>query len=127
MWCPDCGVEHCVDAKEVTTAEVEIARINKERDIELAKLSKAEQVVRTEGYVAETEIQAEAQVEEAVVRAEVVGEVLDEILAPEPEPEPVVVVDDQSGGAPADEMPAGEPPEAISTPPVSSGSSNPWW
>lgn len=127
VFCADCGVEHCVDAKEVTAAEVRIAEIQANRDIEVARLAKAETTIRTEGYVEETEIQAEAQVDEAVVKAEVVGELLDEILAPEPEPEPVVVVSDESGGGGGEELPAAEPPEAEAAAAASSGPSNPWW
>jgi len=127
VFCPDCGIEHCADAKEVTAAEVRIAEINANRDIEVARLAKAETTIRTEGYIEETAIAADAQVEEAVVKAEVVGDVLDQVLEPEPEPEEVVVVADESGGGGGEEMPAAEPPEAEPAAPVSSGPSNPWW
>lgn len=127
VFCADCGVEHCVDAPQLTAAEVRIAEINANRDIEVARLAKGEQAIRTEGYVEETAIEAEAQVDEAVVKAEVVGEVLDQVLAPEPEPEPVVVVADESGGGGGEELPAAEPPEAEPAAASSSGPSNPWW
>jgi hypothetical protein len=127
VFCAECGVEHCVDAPQLTAAEVRIAEINANRDIEVARLAKAETTIRTEGYVAETEIEADAQVDEAVVKAEVVGEVLDQVLEPDPEPEPVVVVSDESGGGGGEELPSAEPPEAEPAAAVSSGPSNPWW
>ncbi|MCW2903115.1 MAG: hypothetical protein JWO67_5380 [Streptosporangiaceae bacterium] len=119
-YCTGCGEIH--GAKHQTPPEVEIARIQAERDIRVAELGRTETKMAVEGQLAETEIVAEATVDEAVVKAEV----LDELMAPEPEPEPVVVVADETGGEPAEEIPDAEPPE---TEPASAGSkgSNPWW
>jgi hypothetical protein len=51
--------------------------------------------------------------------------VLEEILTPpEPDPEPVVVVGDQT--APVEEPPGDEPPE-IDAAPATKKASNPWW
>jgi len=124
-YCTGCGQMHGGEARE--NPEVAIARIQAERDVKVAQLSRTETTTWAEADVATAEIAAEAQVDEAVVTAEVQGEMLDQILEPEPEPEPVVVVSNEAEGGGADEMPAGEPPEAEPAEAVSSKPSNPWW
>jgi hypothetical protein len=106
--CPECG-EHLdphelhtaapvIETAEITSAEVEIARINADKEIRLAKI---------QAGMIESEAIVEAAVEAAHAEGEAAG--LREATAPEPvpEPEPVVVVD-----APA------EPEADIPAPPV---------
>ena len=68
-------------------AEVEIARIQAERDIRLAKIAAG--TIDAEQEIAVAEAEARADAAEAVV----------EILAPEPDPapEPIVITDDGDG------------------------------
>ena len=97
-------------AETVSTAEVEIARIQAERDITLAKIER--------GIIAQ-EIEAETAVDAAK------AEILDDVLSPpEPEPVPVVEVD-----TPAEEIPSEEPPPVVDAEPEPAGkrNSNPWW
>jgi len=74
---PEVVVEEAVDLEPVAEAEVEIARIEADRDVQVAKI---------EAKVADDEIVAEL----AALRAEV--EVLRAQAAPEPEQEQAVVV-----------------------------------
>ncbi len=95
----------------VADREVEIARINAKRDIDLAKIQRG---------IIESEVVQEAQL--ATAEADAVVETL--APEPEPEPEPVVVVnaDPDADSAPADD----EPPD-ISDAPAPQKASNPWW
>lgn len=79
---------------------VQVARIQADRDVEVARISHAETRAYTEAATEQAEIQAEAQIAEAVITAEaateqavVENEVLEEIVNPEPEPvaAPIVV------------------------------------
>lgn len=86
--------------------EVKVAKINAERDIEVAKLARSETRDIIEAETEQTEIVAEASVEEAVVQADV----LEDLAEPEPanESDPVVV-----------EIPAADPepePDAAAAP-----------
>lgn len=123
-YCTGCGEMHGVERQE--NPEVAIARINREADVRIAEIQRGEfqqTELEAETEVAVAEIEAAAQVDEATVKAEV----LDEILTPpEPEPDPVVVVADETAGEPAEEPPAAEPPETAE-PPVAEKRGNPWW
>ena len=128
-FCPHCGNEtdQLIAAlnpvKEEVSAEVEIARINAERDVKVAQLAARGDKDWNETQVEVAEIEADA----GMVEAETKAELLDEIMAPEPDPEPVVVVSDEtSDEGPADTMADSEPPEAdpVSIP---EKSGNPWW
>src|SRR5579859_3945569 len=100
-------------AEATSTSEVEIARINADKEITLAKIEK--------GILAEA---IEAQVAEDAVKADL----LEQVLEP-PEPEPVPVVLDDAG--PAEPELDGEPPPVVDeTPapePAAKSKSNPWW
>jgi hypothetical protein len=120
--CSACGDMHGGEHRE--NPEVAIARIQAERDVKVAELQRGEfdkTELEAETEIAVAEIEAAADVEEAAVKADV----LEEILTPEPEPEPVVIVDDTSG-SPAD-MPADDEPPEIDTAPAATKASNPWW
>ena len=122
--CSACGELHGGDRE---SDEVRIAKIQADRDIAVARMSRAdsreyneshEAIARTEAAAAVevAEIEAIADVAESSVKADV----LEEIVAPEPEPEsaPVIVGDVPDDG---DEPPA--PPEVES----SSKSSGGFW
>jgi hypothetical protein len=120
--CTGCGELHGGETR--TSPEVEIARIQAERDVRVAELQRGEfqkTELEAETEIAVAEIDAAAAVEEATVKADVLEEIL---TPPEPEPEPVVVVSDES--EPAEEPPGDEPPE-IDAAPVTKAKSNPWW
>jgi hypothetical protein len=120
--CTGCGDMHGGEHRE--NPEVAIARIQAERDVRVAELGRGEfnkTELEAETEIAVAEIDAAAVVEEATVKAEV----LEEIITPaEPDPEPVVVVEDQS--APAETEPDDAPPE-IEPAAAPSRKSNPWW
>lgn len=109
------AAEEAADAAEnvaetVSTSEVEIARINADRDVTLAKIEK--------GILSEAN---EAAAEENAVKAEI----LDDVLTP-PEPEPVpVVVEESPAEEPVSEAPP--PPVEESPAPVAKEKRNPWW
>ncbi len=100
-------------AESTATAEVEIARINADRDVTLAKIEK--------GIL---ENMTEAQVAEDAVKADL----LDQVLEPS-EPEPVPVVVDDAG--PAEPELDGEPPPVLedspAPEPAAKRGGNPWW
>lgn len=128
MYCPTCGIDHHAEPvaepepvvvvdDTVTPAEVEIARIQAERDVKLAKI---------QAGVTETVVEAENS------HAEAKAEILDDLLTPEPEPEaePVIVVDAEAEAAP--EEPAEEaPPEVDDAEPAAAGNRRDhrsvWW
>lgn len=112
-YCPHCGgeVEHAVEtagpAEEVVSAEVEIARINAERDVKVAQIAARQDKDWNETRLEETKVEAEAEVASAEATAEVVGEIIAaeagagdgqedgeppvvvEVTEPEGDPEPV--------------------------------------
>jgi nicotinate-nucleotide--dimethylbenzimidazole phosphoribosyltransferase len=96
-YCQHCGnkVEQLAEAAhQADAAEVEIARINAERDVAVARIQAREH--RDELETAETiaETEAEAEVASAEATAEIIGEVLaSEQPDAEPEPEPVIVTE----------------------------------
>ncbi len=122
--CPTCGLEHAVETAVVpdvatAAADVEIAQIEAERDIKLAKIT-AEAIDNEQ----ETEI--------ARLRGELAGlrELVERVAPPppEPDPEPVPVVIAPPDPEPVDEPPAVEAPPPVETaPPRSSKKQNPWW
>lgn len=123
-YCTGCGEMHGGEHRE--SPEVAIARINREADVRIAEIQRGQfqqTELEAETEVAVAEIEAAAVVDEATVKAEV----LDEILTPpEPEPDPVVVVADETDPAPAEEPPSAEPPETPE-PPAAEKRGNPWW
>lgn len=105
--CPDCGIEHeqpmpevvveeAMDPEPIADASVEVARIEADRDIAVAK------------------IEHKALDEELVMQLSALQarlDALEAMNAPEPEPEPVVITE-----APAPEPEPMEPPKAEERP-----------
>lgn len=108
-FCPDCGTGHECEAGTGgrTDPAVEIARINADRDIAVARLGARMQ--RDELATAEevAEVQAEAEVTAAVAEAEVVAAAIEAGIEPGPEP---VIID--APAAIADAEPDDAPPPA---------------
>lgn len=111
MFCPECGTDHhagdviedespvTVVDNTVTPAEVEIARINAERDIKLARIAAGMQ---------------DAERDEQLARAEGKADALEQIVTPpEPDPEPDPVVID---APPVDDTPDDAPPPTEGSP-----------
>ena len=108
--CPDCGLTHSMPERGTSEA-VRIAEINANRDIEVARLARAEARMETEAELAAVGIVTEAETEQAVIEAESgveAAEAVAEALAP-PEPEPQIVE------VPA-EMPEPEAEDEVGTP-----------
>lgn len=116
-YCPYCGEHHGEDMAQVPSGEageysgegaeipeavpeaaVEIARIEADRDVKVARIGAG---------VAEDDLRAEVEMVKGEIRG--MREVLDR-LAPEPEPapEPVVVAQEMSAPEPEPEMPPRE-------------------
>ena len=116
-YCPDCGTGHdCEDEAEGRpNPDVEIARINAERDVAVAKLAARQEREALETVEEVAEIQADAEVESAVAEAEVVAAAIEGGAVPPPEPividAPVINDDDQQ----AEDAP---PPAEGSEPPA---------
>jgi hypothetical protein len=104
-FCASCGTEcaTCAGQQEEQAAmdrEVEIARLNTKRDIEVARIQAGAARDQTEMYTESDEAIAGIEAAAGVEAAEAVAEVLEEILTPEPEPVPdpapaPVVIDDE--------------------------------
>lgn len=113
MFCPQCGADHhegerAAEAAAVT--EVEIARIQAERDVKVAQINArlARDELETAEVIAETE--AEAEVGAAAAEAAVLGELLN--AAGDQEPEPVII------DAPPLDEPEPDPTDDAAPPPV---------
>ena len=126
-YCSACGEIHGGSSRE--SEEVKIAKINADRDVEVARLAHSAQRVEAAAEVAATEVVAEAAVEQTAIEAEaaveeavVENEVLEEIVNPEP-PETTVVVQQESG--PEEDEEAGTPAETTHVP--SESKSKGWW
>lgn len=109
--CSACGEIHGGSAAD--SEAVRIAKINADRDIEVARLARSEARQEIEAQVEQTEIEAAAEVDAAVVAAGLLEEIVTPPETPaEPEPElepqeaPVIVAEPEPDG---DEVPA--PPE----------------
>jgi hypothetical protein len=90
--CPECGLTHSIPEHGDSEA-VRIATINAKRDIEVARLQRAETRLETETALEQTEIITEGETEVAVIEAESgveAAEAVADALAP-PEPEPEIV------------------------------------
>ena len=85
-YCPDCGTGHeCEAATEGRTdPSVEIARINADRDIAVARLAARSAREELETVEEVAEIQADAEVESAVAEAEVVAAAIGPARHPNP-------------------------------------------
>jgi hypothetical protein len=90
-FCPDCGTDHHAGertAADAVASEVRIAKINADRDIEVARINA--RLTRNELETAEViaEIEGEAEVGAAAAEAEVVATILG---SGDQEPEPVII------------------------------------
>lgn len=113
MFCPECGTDHhAADRAEAETAqaaidrEIEIERLRTERDIEVAKIQARQEASYNETRAEVAAIEAEAGVEAAEAKAEA----LTDVLTP-PDPEPVIIMDGETGDSPelAEPEPSIEP------------------
>jgi hypothetical protein len=80
-YCPNCGApvedgQIGPAAAEVASAEVQIARLQCERDIEVARINARQDKDWNATRLAETEMETEAAVVAAVAEAEVLGDVV---------------------------------------------------
>jgi hypothetical protein len=128
-FCPECGTDHHAGehGRDGKTAEVKIAEIEANRDIEVARIQRGE--MRTMGElnaetdVAVAEIEAGADVAAAEATAETVAAVLD--AGGETEPPPVVI---EAPPAETDEEPSIEPSDGHDAgPPEEKKSSFSYW
>lgn len=97
------------DTPDLGESAVRIARINADRDIEVARLARAEARQEIDAEVEQTEIAADAAVEQTEIQAAAIVEVgMPPEPEPEPEPEPIII----SAAAPEEpEEEVGAPPE----------------
>jgi hypothetical protein len=115
-YCPDCGTSHDCEGETGgrTDPAVEIARINADRDVAVAKLGARTERDWNETMVEVAEVEGEAQVAAAVAEAEVVGAAIEAGIEPAPQPviidAPEQVLDDAPDDAPP-EVEGSEPPE----------------
>jgi len=118
-YCPDCGTGHdcTAEAAAAPNPEVEIARINAERDVKVAQIGARESREMNDHFEAVAEIEADAQVETAIAEAEVIGAAIESGAVAEESAEPVIIdvppAADDGGDAeelpPAEGSPAPEP------------------
>lgn len=110
--CPDCGLTHSAAGERPESDEVKIARLNKERDVEIARLSRSEMTHMDETAIEVAEIEAGAQVDTAEAIAPAIAAAGDS--DPEPDPVPVVVEGDgDPEPEPEPELPDVEPPPLL--------------
>lgn len=126
--CPDCGLEHgdaqvaVAETEPIAEASVEVARIEAERDVTIARLS-----AKTEREVSENDLQGRI----AELEGQLVGMAATlATLAPtqpmtEEEPTPVIV--DEPEPEPAMPEPVAAAPPVVDEPPARRKKSNPWW
>lgn len=104
MFCPECGQDHHAGERQETAAldrEVEIARINRKADIEIARIQAGSVRAEADADVDIAEVEAVSGVE----AAEAVADALTEIAAPpEPEPAPTIVVEPEPEPEPEPEI-----------------------
>lgn len=107
-YCADCGTGHECEAESRSgpNPDIEIARINADRDKYVARVTArmARDELDTAEDIAET--QAEAEIESAAAEAEIVAAAVEAGIEPEPEPEPVIV--QEVAAEPEEEMPPRE-------------------
>lgn len=124
--CPDCGLTHSIPETGESEA-VRITRINRDADIEIARLQRSEVKLEAEAQVEAVEAAGGTEVEVAAIEAESgveAAEAVAEALAPEPEPEQVVVPVAAASDDEGDEEVA-SPPEV--EPMATEKKSKGWW
>lgn len=120
-YCTGCGQQHGGPARE--SEEVKIAKINADRDIEVARLARGAAKIEAEAEVEVAELATEAAVEQTAIEAEAVVEV-GELPEPEPEPEPDPVIVETA--EPDEEPGPAEPPEISGNQPSSHSGGGYW-
>lgn len=113
-YCSACGETH--GGATGKNPEIEIARINAERDIKVAEMNRGEFKPTPAELETQTEI-AQINAEAEVGAAEAIGDA----LAPAADPEPAAVVEDAPSVAELEDLDGGEdgepePPEVTSSP-----------
>ncbi len=116
-YCEFCGATHectVANGESVESDEVKIARINREADVAIAKLTARQDRDWNETRVEVAEIEAEAEVAAAAAEAEVIGAAIEAGIEPEPEPviidAPEAIAEDEPDDAPP-EVEGSAPPE----------------
>ena len=130
-YCHECGArllaeDHPDETGKVTEAEVEIARIQANRDIRIAELAAREAHAETEAAVEISESEAEVEAAHAEGVAEGIETVIDAANPETSEGEPATIVVE----APAEEAEeSAEVPPVIEPhePPHREKNRNPWW
>lgn len=92
MFCPECGTDHHAEDRIQQTAvdrEIELARINAKRDVDVARIAAGQTRAELETAEAIAEVQADAEVEAAVVEGEVIAAALE---ASDVDAEPIEIV-----------------------------------
>lgn len=122
--CPECGLEHAVDVDQpiiaidpepAAAAEVEIARIEADRDVAVARIgAKVE-----EGW-------QEQRIAELEGRLAGMQEIIEQ-LTPDPEPEPVPVVIEAPEPDPVTTEPTTTAPPIVEPEPAKKRKGNPFW
>lgn len=114
-YCEHCGTPHECEAEPGRAdPAVEIARINADRDIAVARLSARQDKDWNDTRVEVAGIEAAAAVEAAAVEAEVIGDAIEASGVDDPEP---VIIDVPDQPPPDDEGDAEELPPAEGSPP----------
>lgn len=126
--CPECGMEHgadveavpVIEAEAVTEAAVEIAKVEAERDVTLAKIAaKADESADT------------TRIAELEGRLRGIEEMLDRLAPPAPAedaaPEPEVVLMDPPAPEPEVSETPVEPPPIVDTPAPKAKRRNAFW
>jgi hypothetical protein len=111
--CADCGLTHEApgEASAPVIPEVEIARINADRDVKVAQLASRQDADWNETRVEVAEIEADADLAVAEGQVEGALEVIDAMNPePEPAPEPVIVDAPEPEPEPEPDMPP--PPDS---------------
>jgi DNA repair exonuclease SbcCD ATPase subunit len=96
MFCPECGQDHHAGERAERAAEdreIALAKINADRDIQVARINARIERDGLETAEEIAEIQADAEVDAAVAEAEIIGAALEASDIPEAEPIEVLVPD----------------------------------
>jgi hypothetical protein len=122
MYCPYCGHETeqiipvAAPVADAIDREVEIARINAERDVKVAQISARGERDWNETRVEVAEIEADAEVEAAAVEAEIISEAIEASDVPPAEPieiiAPETIPDDETEDAPPETEEGSEAPDS---------------
>jgi hypothetical protein len=96
MYCQHCGneIEKAPDAiAEAVSADVEIARINAERDVAVERIRARQANAELETAETIAEVEAGAEIASAEVIGEIIAAETQATEEPEPEPEPLIITE----------------------------------